>query len=66
MARNGRMVPSKKAKDIKVAFWGKKDNNTTGSDIKSGVEAINRRNQGGHTNKSTDAFIKKQIEEGNW
>ena len=36
------------------------------SDFKSGVEAINRKNRGGHTNESTDAFIKKQIEEGNW
>ena len=67
MARNGRMVPSKKQKDIKVAFWGKKDdNNTTGSDIKSGVEAINRMKKGGHSNKSTNELIEELQKRGEW
>ena len=59
MARNGRMVPSKKAKDIKVAFWNK-------SDAKAGIEAMKRKKEGGHTNKSTDDFIKELQKKGEW
>ena len=64
MARNGRMVPSKKKPDIKVAFWGK--NNTTKSDLQSGGEAINRYKQGRPTNKSTDKFIEELKKRGEW
>mgnify|MGYP003110983036 CR=1 FL=1 len=64
MARNGRMVPSKKAKDIKVAFWGK--NNTIKSDLQSGGEAIDRYKKGRPTNKSTDEFIEELKKRGEW
>ena len=64
MARNGRMVPSKKKPDIKVAFWGK--NNTTKSDTQAGIEAIKRRKEGGHTNKSTNDLIEELKRKGEW
>ena len=56
--------PSPAAKDLKVAFWGK--NNTTGSDVKSGIEAIKRKKEGGHTNKSTQDLIDKLKKSGEW
>jgi len=66
MVRNiSRMTSSPKAKTINVAFWGKK-NNTTQSDIKSGIEAIKRKKEGGHTNKSTQDLIDKLKESGEW
>ena len=51
-------------KTMNVAFWGK--NNTTGSDLKSGGEALKRKKEGGHTNKSTNDLIKKLQESGEW
>ena len=60
MARlNNKMKASPKAKTINVAFWNKQD-------VESGVEAIKRRKEGGHTNKSTDDFLKKLKESGEW
>ena len=65
MARNiSKMSRSPKPKTMNVAFWGK--NNTTGSDIKAAGEAFKRKKEGGHTNKSTDDFIKKLEETGEW
>ena len=65
MARNiSKMSRSPKPKTMNVAFWGK--NNTTGSDIKAAGEALKRKKEGGHTNKSTDDFIKKLKESGDW
>ena len=64
MARlNNQMKASPKAKTIKVAFW---KNNTVGQDLKAGGEAIKRKKEGGHTNKSTDDFIKERIKAGDW
>ena len=66
MARNiSKMSRSPKAKTMNVAFWGKK-NNTTQSDIKSGIEAIERRKKGEHSNKSTQDYIDKLKESGEW
>ena len=64
MARlNNKMKPSPKAKNIKVAFW---KSNTVGQDLKAGGEAIKRSKEGGHTNKSTDEFLKQLKESGEW
>ena len=60
MARlNNKMKASPKAKTIKVAFWNQHDATAAG-------EAIKRRKEGGHTNKSTDDFIKERIKAGEW
>ena len=60
MARlNNKMKASPKAKTIKVAFWNQHDATAAG-------EAIKRRKQGGHTNESTDKFLKKLKESGDW
>jgi len=60
MARlNNKMKASPKAKTINVAFWNKQDATAAG-------EAIKRRKEGGHTNKSTDDFIKERIKAGEW
>jgi len=60
MARlNNKMKASPKAKTINVAFWNKQDGTAA-------VEAIKRRKEGGHTNKSTDDFLKKLKESGEW
>lgn len=60
MARlNNKMKASPKAKTIKVAFWNQHDATAAG-------EAIQRKKQGGHTNKSTDDFIKERIKAGEW
>ena len=60
MARlNNQMKASPKAKTIKVAFWNTHDATAAG-------EAIKRKKQGGHTNKSTDDFIKERIKAGEW
>ena len=60
MARlNNKMKASPKAKTINVAFWNKHD-------ATSAVEAIKRKKEGGHTNKSTDDFIKERIKAGEW
>ena len=65
MARNiSRMTSSPKAKTINVAFWGK--NNTSASDFKAGGEAIQRKKEGKHTNKSTQDYIDKLKESGDW
>ena len=53
------MKASPKAKTIKVAFWNQHDATAAG-------EAIKRRKQGGHTNESTDKFLKKLKESGEW
>ena len=53
------MKSSPKAKTIKVAFWNKQDATAAG-------EAIKRRKEGGHTNKSTDDFLKQLKESGEW
>ena len=60
MARlNNKMKASPKAKTINVAFWNKQDATAAG-------EAIKRRKEGGHTNKSTDDFLKKLKESADW
>ena len=60
MARlNNQMKSSPKAKTIKVAFWNTHDATAAG-------EAIKRKKEGGHTNKSTDDFIKERIKAGEW
>ena len=60
MARlNNQMKASPKAKTMNVAFWNQHD-------ATSAVEAVKRRKEGGHTNKSTDDFIKKLKESGEW
>ena len=60
MARlNNKMKASPKAKTINVAFWNTHDATAAG-------EAIKRKKQGGHTNKSTDDFIKERIKAGEW
>ena len=60
MARlNNKMKASPKAKTINVAFWNKHDATAAG-------EAIQRRKKGGHTNKSTDDFLKQLKESGEW
>tara|TARA_R100001594_G_scaffold109531_1_gene144266 strand:+ start:138 stop:335 length:198 start_codon:yes stop_codon:yes gene_type:complete len=65
MARNiSKMSRSPKPKTMNVAFWGK--NNTTTSDFKAGGEAIKRKKEGGHTNKSTNDFIEDLKKRGEW
>jgi hypothetical protein len=53
------MSSSPKAKNINVAFWNK-------SDAKAGVEAMKRKKEGKHTNKSTQDYIDKLKESGDW
>jgi hypothetical protein len=60
MTRNiSQMSSSPKAKNINVAFWNK-------SDAKAGVEAMKRKKEGKHTNKSTQDYIDKLKESGDW
>ena len=63
MARlNNKMKASPKAKTIKVAFWNK----DATTDFGSGVEAIERKKKGGHSNKHTNEFLKNLEESGEW
>ena len=65
MARNiSKMSRSPQPKTMNVAFW--KTNNTTGSDFKSGVDAIKRKTEGKHSNKSTQDFIEQLKKSGDW
>jgi hypothetical protein len=65
MARNiSRMSRSPKPKTMNVAFWGK--NNTSARIFKAGGEAIQRKKEGKHTNKSTQDYIDKLKESGDW
>jgi len=59
MARNGQMKASPKAKTMNVAFWNK-------SDVKAAAEAIKRKKQGKHSNKSTQDFIDEMKKSGDW
>jgi len=60
MARNiSKMSRSPKAKKMNVAFWNK-------SDVKAAAEAVKRKKEGKHSNKSTQDFIDKLEKSGDW
>ena len=60
MARNiSKMSRSPAPKTMNVAFWNK-------SDAKAGLEAIKRKKEGKHSNKSTQAEIDRLTESGEW